>query len=201
MVERSGAKRGKTTDRSVDTYAVGRAEAPRARWARNLLARARRSGMQLTPSQPPTLPVWNTAGLTTSRVAPYAPVPFAPCDPASGSRTGGARCGGWEGQRGECWARACIRGFSGGVAPHTVCDPRSRVHLKSSSMFRIQRSHPASRLAPHALRPVAPCDLASGSRTGGALRRAAGGALESAGLVLMYDLALCKRLAVGRQVI
>ena len=36
--------------------------------------------------------------------------------------------------------------------------------------------------------PVAPCDPASGSRTGGALRRAGGAAaVESTGLVLVYN--------------
>ncbi len=51
------------------------------------------------------------------------------------------------------------------------CDPRSYAHLKSSPGNRIWQVHHASRAAPT---PVAPSDPASGSRTGGALRRLRG---------------------------
>ena len=63
------------------------------------------------PCSPEKLnPVPHTAGLITSRVASHAHVPLAPCDPASGSRTGGAlrrRAG--EGGAGGHWADARAR--------------------------------------------------------------------------------------------
>ena len=109
-----------------------------------------------------------------------------PCSPERLSRVSHTtgRCGGWgEGARGECWGRARQRGFSGGVAPHMVCDPRSRAHLKSSSGYRIQRVCPHIPCVPHP-RPVAPLDPASGS-SGATVRWVGWGrAAESAGLVL-----------------
>ena len=54
------------------------------------------------------------------------------------------------------------------------CDPRSCAHLKSSAGHRMWLVCLTSRVAPTPRIPFAPCDPASGSRTGGALRRALG---------------------------
>ena len=67
---------------------------------------------------------------------------------------------------------------------HVACDPRSCAHLKSPTPYGIQPVRPASRVGTTRPRPGAPCDPASGSRTGGALRRLGEGAMERAGLVL-----------------
>ncbi len=66
------------------------------------------------------------------------------------------------------------------------CDPRSCAHLKSSAGHRMWLVCLTSRVAPTPRIPFAPCDPASGSRTGGATLRRVGGRVveEFAGLVL-----------------
>ena len=59
-----------------------------------------------------------------------------------------------------------------GWYPIWWCNPQNCAHLKSSTLstgYSRSVSHPVWRFAPPA--PLAPCDPASGSRTGGALRR------------------------------
>ena len=81
--------------------------------------------------------------------------------------------------RGEC---SPTRGFRV-AAPVWWCDPWRCADLKSPTLYAIQRVRHASRVSTPS-RPVARCDPAGGSRTGGALRRVGGGDAESAGLML-----------------
>ncbi len=59
-----------------------------------------------------------------------------------------------------------------GWCPIWWCDPRSCVDLKSSNVDAIRRVRHASRVHDAPVAPIAPCDPASGSRAGGALRLA-----------------------------
>ncbi len=121
-------------------------------------------------------------------VSPRAPDPSAPCGQAPGSRTGGAlrRAGG---RAAESAGLALADEASQGVAPHTVCNPRSCAHLESSTptairrICRAPRSHrgqrprvPLSLLIDPSIRIVdRRCVAAAGGKEG---------AEESAGLAL-----------------
>jgi hypothetical protein len=92
-----------------------------------------------------------------SRVAPHAPPPVVPLDPACGSRTGGAprRLGGRG--RGERWAGARIGGVSG-VLPHMVCDPRSCAYPEKPNGDCHTPGLSLVSRGTRSVRPVAPCD-------------------------------------------
>ncbi len=98
-------------------------------------------------------------------------------------RRGALRCAGGGGC-GECWARGRPRGVSGGVLP---CGVRSTELCPPEKLKRVSHTTGPLRIscATHARVPPAPCDPASGSRTGGALRRGRGGSRRALGWGLL----------------
>ncbi len=94
--------------------------------------------------------------------------PVTPCDPASGSRTGGARGGGGKGSRGGHCVRACKRGVSG-LGLKVVCDRWRCAHLESPAGYRIRRECHASRISAPVVPPrhsIRPADRGPAVRVG-----------------------------------